>query len=197
LAVLTGRAAVVRQVLTNPRRCGFFDVMEEMGASFVREVPVRHGKSLSRRSVESCADFRVAGQADLRGTSVTASRIPTLIDEIPLLAVVMARSEGVSRLEGLSELRVKESDRLAKTAELVTLAGGVADIQGDDLIITGRQRDVRGFQFDAVGDHRLAMTAGMLGTLADSSSQVMGGRAVAISFPDYWKLIDDFAKVTF
>src|SRR6476646_105587 len=102
---------------------------------------------------EPVADL-LARPARLRATEVLASEIPGLIDEIPLLAVLAARAEGTTIFRSVGELRVKESDRLGLIAEDLRAVGVKAEVQGDDLFVTGSDRPPVG-KIRTAGDHRL------------------------------------------
>ncbi len=176
----------VRRMLDNPTRVGFLEVLKRMGATFER-LPSGGGDGPKMLpAMEPEVDVVVRGGNTLKAVNVLAKEVPTLIDEVPILATLAARAEGTSAFHGLAELRVKESDRLTKTAELVALAGGIAEIQGDSLLVQGRKRPLKPFVFDPVGDHRLAMAAAVIGTIAEASSVVQGGECVAVSFPGFF-----------
>ena len=117
-------------MLMNPTRTGFIETLRDMGAR-IELVDLRH------EGREPVGDLKVAASA-LRGVTVPAARAPSMIDEYPMLAVLAAFAEGETRMEGLSELRVKESDRLAATAAGLAACGVEARIEGDDLIVVGK-----------------------------------------------------------
>jgi 3-phosphoshikimate 1-carboxyvinyltransferase len=144
--------------------------------------------------MEPTLDVVITGGAPLHATDINADEVPTLVDEIPILAVAAMFADGVSRFAGLSELRVKESDRLAKTCELVNLAGGKATVEGDALIIDGRTRGKRSlpFTFDPLKDHRLAMAAAVLAKVGGVGGQIKDSECVAVSFPDFFELLELF-----
>src|SRR6202030_4269045 len=122
---------ILEGVMTNPLRTGLFTTLQEMGAAI---------EVLDRRNEgEEVADLRVR-HAPLRGVEVPSERAPSMIDEYPILAVAAAFAQGTTRMRGLQELRVKESDRLAATAAMLRVNGVVAEIDGDDLIVQGSGR---------------------------------------------------------
>jgi 3-phosphoshikimate 1-carboxyvinyltransferase len=140
---------------------------------------------------EPVADL-LAQHSPLRGAEIAAAEVPRLVDEIPILAVLAARATGESRFCGLAELRVKESDRLARTVALLEAFGAAAHVEGDDLVIAG-SAVVRGAELDAAGDHRLAMAASVLALVSRGESQITGTACVATSFPEFPGLIRRFA----
>ena len=176
-------------VLDNPSRTGFVKVLERMTGS---------SGALQRKAggagyVEPVMDIVVQGGCVLHATDIAPAEVPTLVDEIPVLAVAAMFARGRSRFAGLSELKVKESDRLAKTCELLRLAGAAAAVDGDDLIIEGPVARVPFFSFDPLGDHRLAMAAAVLARASHEGAEILGPACVAVSFPDFFK---ELAKVT-
>jgi 3-phosphoshikimate 1-carboxyvinyltransferase len=127
----------------------------------------------------------LASASQLHGTDVIADEIPSL-DEVPILAVAAAAADGTTMFHGLSELRVKESDRLEATARLVSALGATASVAGDELIVrgVGSAGGFRRFEFDAAGDHRMAMAAAVAATVG-SGGVVAGFAGVATSYPAY------------
>ncbi len=127
--------------------------------------------------------------SSLRGVTVPAARAPSMIDEYPMLAVVAAFAEGETRMEGLSELRVKESDRLAATAAGLAACGVEARIEGDDLIVVGRGAVPGGAMVETHMDHRIAMAFLILGLGAEQPVTVDDIAMIATSFPDFVPLM--------
>ena len=117
----------------------------------------------------------------LKGLTVLATDIPSLIDEVPILSVIAATADGPSTISGLSELRVKESDRVARLLELMATAGMSATSDGDRLWIKGGERPT-GFRF-ACNDHRMVMSACILASAASSPSRILGAHWIQTSFP--------------
>ena len=157
--IVPGSDIVLEGVMTNPLRTGLFVTLREMGASI---------ETLSTRTDggEEIADLRVKASS-LRGVEVPAERAPSMIDEYPILAVLAAFAEGTTRMRGLSELRVKESDRLAATAQMLAVNGVSVEIEGDDLIVHGKERAPGGGLVETHMDHRLAMAALVMGLASE------------------------------
>ena len=172
-----GSDIIIEAVMTNPLRTGLFETLLEMGAS-IETLAVR------RDGGEEVADLRVRGSS-LKGVEVPAARAPSMIDEYPILAVAAAYADGVTTMRGLKELRVKESDRLAATAAMLQVNGAEFDIDGDDLIVRGRGFVPGGGQVATHMDHRIAMSALMLGLGADKPVQADDVSFVATSFPGF------------
>jgi 3-phosphoshikimate 1-carboxyvinyltransferase len=166
----------------NPLRTGLFATLREMGATLTVENERSEGG-------EAVGDLVVA-HAALSGVDVPPDRAPRMIDEYPVLAVAAACASGTTRMRGLHELRVKESDRLAATAALLAANGVRVEIDGDDLLVHGTGRPPAGGAVVATHmDHRLAMSALVLGLVTDQPVVValmnaaLGGAAPALTAP--------------
>jgi 3-phosphoshikimate 1-carboxyvinyltransferase len=160
----------------NPTRTGFLAVLERMGASVaVEDVCEHYGEPVGHLVVHP---------ARLRATEVTPGEIPGLIDEIPLLAALASRAEGVTVFREVGELRVKESDRLSLIAENLRSVGCRAEVSGDDLHVEGGEPPPRG-PVRSAGDHRLAMAFGVLGTVPGARIRVDDMACAAVSFPRF------------
>ena len=160
----------------NPTRTGFVAVMRRMG-----------GTVLETRSVDQCGEPFGAldvHASELRATEITPLEVPSLIDEIPLLAVLAARARGATVFREVGELRVKESDRLALIAENLRAVGVVADARGHDLIVEGTDAPPRG-RVRTDGDHRLAMAFAVLGTVAGARVTIDDLACADVSFPGF------------
>ena len=186
-AAVPGAFANVDDVLLSPRRDGFFRALARAGADVtVTERGVRGG--------ERSGAIAVRG-ARLRGIDVDAREIPDLVDEVPLLAALLATADGPSRLRGLAELRVKESDRLARTAALLRAFGADVTVDGDDLVVGGGLRSgARSVDVAVDGDHRLEMTARVLARVLDCAVRTDGEGCEAVSFPAFATLLDDVER---
>ena len=109
-----------------------------------------------------------------------------MIDEVPLLALVATQAKGRTVITDVRELRVKESDRLATTAEALTALGATVEVGEDSLIIYGPAH-LRGAEVDGHGDHRIAMLAAIAGLLAEGETVIHGAECIATSFPEFPK----------
>jgi 3-phosphoshikimate 1-carboxyvinyltransferase len=181
-AVITpGSDVILDGVMLNPLRAGLVATLVEMGASIERVATRNEGG-------EEVADLRVRAGA-LRGVEVPASRAPAMIDEYPALAVAAAFAEGTTVMRGLKELRVKESDRLASTADLLRVNGVVVEIDGDNLIVEGRGRAAGGGLVATHMDHRIAMSALVMGLASEKPVKIDDGSFIATSFPGFVELM--------
>jgi len=175
-ALVPGASVHLVGVSLNPGRTGFFDVLEEMGASVVRTVTgAVHGDPIG--------DVTVRGAA-LRGVHVRGVRSVRALDELPLIAVLAAAASGETRIRDAAELAAKESDRIAATVALIRALGGDADPTEDGMVIAGSAR-YRGGMVDAAGDHRIAMAAAVAATAADGPVTIAGFDAVDVSWPGF------------
>jgi len=180
-AITPGSDVILEGVMLNPLRAGLIDTLIEMGAAVERlNVRIEGG--------EEVADLRVRGGA-LRGVEVPAARAPAMIDEYPILAVAASFAEGTTAMRGLKELRVKESDRLAGTADMLRANGVTVEIDGDDLFVAGSGRAPGGGLVATHMDHRLAMSALVMGLASAQPVTIDDGSFIATSFPDFVALM--------
>ena len=167
----------------NPLRTGLLVCLEEMGADIV----VRNHRT---EGGEPVGDLDVTHGA-LRPVDVPGERAPSMIDEYPILAVAAAFAAGTSRLRGLKELRVKESDRLAATAALLRVNGVRVEIEGDDMIIYGTGAPPAGGGLvETHMDHRIAMSALVLGMATASPVTADDAGFIDTSFPGFVALMN-------
>jgi 3-phosphoshikimate 1-carboxyvinyltransferase len=174
--IVPGSEVILEAVMTNPLRTGLIATLRDMGADI--EPLAVHNDG------EEVADLRVRASA-LRGVEVPPERAPSMIDEYPILAVAAAFAEGTTRMRGLKELRVKESDRLAATAALLRVNGVAAEIDGDDLIVEGRGRTGGGGLVTTHMDHRIAMAALVMGLASERPVAIDDAAFITTSFPGF------------
>jgi 3-phosphoshikimate 1-carboxyvinyltransferase len=175
--IVEGSDLVLSDVMTNPLRTGLFKTLREMGAS-IEENELRGDAG------EPMAQLRVRA-SKLRGVEVPPERAPSMIDEYLVLAVAASFAEGTTIMRGLKELRVKESDRLEATAAMLRVNGVKVEIVGDDLIVEGRGHVPGEGLVSTHMDHRIAMSALVMGLAADKPVKVDDTAFIATSFPDF------------
>ena len=182
-AITPGADLTVENVGLNPSRTGILDVLEQMGARI---------EALNQRDVagEPVGDLRVT-HGPLRAFEIGAELIPRLVDEIPVLAVAACCAEGVSRVSGAEELRVKETDRLAVMARQLGAMGAVIEEFADGMTIQGGVQ-LRGAEVDSETDHRVAMSLAVAAQIASGSTQLHRPEAAAVSYPTFW---DDLERL--
>ncbi|MBS7792746.1 3-phosphoshikimate 1-carboxyvinyltransferase [Roseococcus sp. SDR] len=184
--IVPGSKLVIGNVGLNPLRTGLFQSLREMGAVLEVGAPRLEGG-------EPVGDLTVSATS-LKAVDVPPERAPSMIDEYPILAVAAACATGTSRFRGLSELKVKESDRLTGTADLLRAAGVDCAIEGDDLLVQGCGGPPPGGGLVATQmDHRLAMSALVLGLACRDPMRVDDGAFIATSFPNFIPLMNQAA----
>lgn len=173
----------------NPTRTAFMDVLVRMGVPVrIEPDPSSGGTGGAGARAGEPAGTLAADTATLRGVTVGADEVPRLIDELPLLAVLGARAEGETRITGAAELRHKESDRIAVTVENLRALGIQAEELPDGLVVAGSDRPLRG-RVRVHGDHRIAMSFGVLGAAPGNRIEVDDPAAADVSFPGFWTLL--------
>jgi 3-phosphoshikimate 1-carboxyvinyltransferase len=175
--IVEGSDVILSDVMTNPLRTGLFTTLREMGAS-IEESHLRGDAG------EPMAQLRVRA-SKLRGVEVPPERAPSMIDEYLVLAVAASFAEGTTIMRGLQELRVKESDRLEATAAMLRANGIKAEISGNDLIVEGKGHVDGGGLVATHMDHRIAMSALVMGLASDKPVKVDDTAFIATSFPDF------------
>jgi 3-phosphoshikimate 1-carboxyvinyltransferase len=181
--IVPGSEIVIEGVMTNPLRSGLLTTLQEMGADIALENKRDEGG-------EEVADIRARYSASLEGVDVPAVRAPSMIDEYPILAVAAAFASGETRMRGLSELRVKESDRLAAIAAGLAANGVDCAIEGDDLIVRGEGKARGGGLVATHLDHRIAMSFLVMGLASEREVTVDDESMIATSFPDFRALME-------
>jgi 3-phosphoshikimate 1-carboxyvinyltransferase len=175
-AIVPGSEVTVRDVLLNPHRSGFVMALQRMGADLAMA-------NIRGRGGETIGDVRVRF-GPMFGAEFTPEEIPSMVDEIPILAVIAAAARGETRIEGLDELRHKESDRLALMTEGLSACGVDARADGDALVVRGGV--IRGgATVRTEGDHRIAMSHLVLGLAAEQPVIVDEAEMIATSFPTF------------
>jgi 3-phosphoshikimate 1-carboxyvinyltransferase len=163
--LVPGSEVVVEHVYLGPARAGFVDVLVRMGADI--EVGPR--------------EIRARYRDRLLATTIGADEVPGLVDEIPVLAVAAALADGVTRFDGVGELRLKESDRLAAIVSMV----GAASVEDDCLLVEGRPAVALADAVDSGGDHRMAMAQAVAALTRGGATTIEGWEAVATSYPGF------------
>lgn len=185
-AVAAPRSSLrLQEVGVNPTRTGILNVLSRMGARITRE-------GEREASGEPVSDLVAGSSSSLAGATIEGDEIPTLIDEIPVLALAAAAASGTTTIRGAAELKVKESDRIAGSAEVLRAFGASVEETPDGLVIVGGA-SFRPAHVNSRGDHRLAMTAAIAACLATGESVIDDIACVETSFPGFF---DDLLRVT-
>jgi 3-phosphoshikimate 1-carboxyvinyltransferase len=175
--LVPGSDVTIEGMMMNPLRIGLLTSLQEMGARIDVLNPRIEGG-------EDVADLRVR-PSRLTGVDVPAARAPAMIDEYPILAVAASFAKGETRMRGLAELRVKESDRLMAVADGLNSAGVTNRIEGDDLIVTGSDTVRGGGTVKTHLDHRIAMSFLVMGMASQQKMTVDDASMIATSFPTF------------
>lgn len=178
---VSGSAVTLSGVLMNPLRAGFYQTLAEMGADLSVETAEAGGEPVARL---------IARHGQLAGVTVPAARAPAMIDEYPVLAALAAFARGTTRMEGVGELRVKESDRIALMVEGLRACGVECEEGPDWLAVHGTGQPPRGgAMVETRGDHRIAMAFLVLGLGARTAVTVSEADMIATSFPGFTALM--------
>ena len=177
-AITPGADLTVQNVGLNPSRTGVLDVLAQMGA----RIELLNGREVAGEPV---GDLRVT-HGPLQAFTIGAELIPRLVDEIPVLAVAACYAEGMSRVSGAEELRVKETDRLAVMARQLGAMGARIEEFADGLTIEGGV-PLHGAEVDSETDHRVAMSLAVAAQVAHGPTQLHRPEAAAVSYPGFWE----------
>ena len=184
-AVLVKNSEILlEEVLINPTRDGFFRKLKEMGAN-IEYINQRE------QAGEPVADILVKYSPDLKGVTVEKQEIPSMIDELPLLALVATQAEGETVIKDAKELRVKESDRIKSVVENLRAVGVEVEELEDGMIIKGKQ-NIKGGIIDSFRDHRIAMGFSILGLISEEGITIKDAECATISYPNFY---DDLEKL--
>jgi 3-phosphoshikimate 1-carboxyvinyltransferase len=181
LGALKGRT-LCKNVGVNPTRTGILTAFDRLGVRYVLQ-----NERLS--CGEEVADILVE-KSPLRAIEITQEDVPKMVDELPLVALLCAFADGESRISGAKELRVKESDRIRATRELIESVGGVCEEKEDGWIIRGR-KTLQGGAVKTYLDHRIAMTGAVALAASVNGGTVDEPSCCAISFPNFFDLLEE------
>ncbi len=185
-AIVPDSEILLKDVLVNPTRDGFFRKLQEMGAEvfYINE----------REKVgEKIADILVKYSPDMKGIKIEKKDVPSMVDEIPLLALVATQAEGETVITGAEELRVKESDRIKAVVENLKRIGVEVEELEDGMIIKGKQK-IKGGIIDSYHDHRIAMGFAILGLISEEGITVKNADCVFISYPNFFEDLEKVVK---
>jgi 3-phosphoshikimate 1-carboxyvinyltransferase len=183
--IVPGSSVTAHGVGLNPRRAGILEVLERMGARIA---------IYNRRPIggEPAGDVEVRA-SDLVGATIVAEEVPSLIDELPILAVAACHARGETVVRGAGELRAKESDRIEAVVEALRRIGGHIRATRDGFRIKGVPARLRGGVVDSHGDHRLAMLGAIAGVASREGVELHGAEAAAVSFPGFFEVLEQIA----
>ena len=176
---------VIKNVGLNPLRDGFIDTLIEMGANIKI-------KNKNLETGELVADIHVTYSPNLKGIEVPKERSPRMIDEYPILSILAATAKGPTIMNGIKELRFKESDRISAVSDGLKRSGLSVSEKQDKLTIFGKgnQKIKGGSVIDASNDHRIAMSFAILGSITEKSVEIRGASSIKTSFPNFIDLMN-------
>lgn len=170
----------IRNVGVNPTRDGILKVCQEMGGKITVE-------NYHKTAGEPVADL-IVRSSELHGTTIGGSLIPTLIDELPMIAVMACFAEGTTIIKDAQELKVKESNRIDTVVENLRLMGADIEATNDGMIIHGG-KTLHGAVIDSHLDHRIAMSFAIAGGIAEGETEILGAECVNISYPNFYETL--------
>jgi 3-phosphoshikimate 1-carboxyvinyltransferase len=184
-AIVPGSTLTMHGVGLNPRRTGLLDVLERMGA----RISVYNRRPLGG---EPAGDVEMRA-SELVGATVSRDEVPSLIDELPLLALAACHARGETVVRGAAELRFKETDRIAGVVEELRRIGAHIRATRDGFRIRGVPARLRGGVVESRGDHRLAMLGAIAGVSSREGVELRGADAVEVSFPGFFEVLEQVA----
>ena len=183
--MVPGSELLIRNVGINPTRDGIIRVCRDMGADLEL-------LNVSSGAGEPTADILVRSSS-LHGTQIKGAVIPTLIDELPMIAAMACMAEGETVIQDAAELKVKESNRIAVMVENLKAMGAHVDETEDGMVIHGK-RPLRGASIDSKKDHRIAMTFAVTALCADGVTDIKDAECVDISYPGFYHDLEQLMK---
>lgn len=186
-AIVPGSKITIESVGMNPTRTGIIKLLEQMDADLTIDSIDTAGEPMANLTIQA---------GPLKPFNITEEDIPALVDEVPILALLAARADGVSTISGAAELRVKESDRLAAIATEFKNLGIQIEEKPDGLIITGSTEPlhVADKQLESYGDHRIAMTLKVASLLTDQAVNIRDEDCMAVSYPNFTKDLNQLLR---
>jgi 3-phosphoshikimate 1-carboxyvinyltransferase len=179
-SVVSGGHVTIENILLNPTRTGFIEALKRMGA------PIREREKAS--VPEPVGEIELS-HARLKGVTISAAEVPSLIDEIPVLAVLATYAEGTTEVRGAEELRVKETDRIEAVATNLRKMGARIETFEDGFRIEGPQR-LQGAKLDSFHDHRIAMAFSIAALGAEGETEIANAESVSISYPTFFETLE-------
>jgi 3-phosphoshikimate 1-carboxyvinyltransferase len=183
-ALIPGSEVVMENISLNPSRTGFAEVLKRMTVQIKTQVTQMEPEPMG--TVQ-------AVYGNLKGVTVKPDEVPSLIDEIPLIAVLATQAHGITIVEGAEELRVKESDRLEAVAQNLRAMGAVIEVRPDGFKIEGPQK-LKGTKIESFHDHRIAMAFSIAGLVAQGETEIIDSECVGISYPDFFKTLRELTR---
>lgn len=169
--------------MLNPTRIEFFQVLKRMGVQVAMNVE-------NNVLGEPVGVMTIVSPESLLPIQISRADIPIVIDEIPILTVVASQAQGISRFEGLDELRVKETDRVQAIVGNLEQLGGNVQIENEDTLVVRGPTPLHGGDVITYGDHRIAMAFATVKYLTDESVNIHESECVSVSFPEFFQIMN-------
>jgi 3-phosphoshikimate 1-carboxyvinyltransferase len=183
-SLIPGAEVELHNIVLNPTRIGFLRALERMGAKVETK--------MTSENPEPIGTIRVS-PGTLRGIKISKEEVPTLIDELPLLAVLATQAQGVTEVEGAEELRVKETDRIEAVAVNLRAMKAQIEVRPDGYRIQGPQK-LYGAQINSFHDHRIAMAFSIAGLIAQGETEIQHPDCVGISYPGFFDTLKELTQ---
>ncbi len=183
-SLVPGAKIEMENISLNPTRIGFITALQRMGANITIELTSETPEPVGRITIVSGA---------LKGVKISKEEVPTLIDELPLLAVLASQAHGVTEVEGAEELRVKETDRIEAMAVNLRAMGVEVEVRKDGFRITGPQ-PLKGAAVQSFHDHRIAMGFSIASLVAKGETTIHGADCVGISYPEFFNTLKELTQ---
>ena len=178
--LLKGSRIKIRDVSINPTRAGILKVLSMMGS----DIKIVNKK---RQALEPAADI-IIKYSKTHGVTITKDMVPSIIDELPIIFVLASLSKGVTIMEGVQELRVKETDRIASMQNGLKAMGVDFRVEGDSVVIEGL-KNLKGASLQSFGDHRTCMALAVAALTAEGDSEIEGAESISKSFPSFFETL--------
>jgi 3-phosphoshikimate 1-carboxyvinyltransferase len=185
--IVPGSSLTIKNVGVNPTRSGLIDVLKSMGA----DISLINPRELSNEPV---CDIEVK-YSKLKAVNIGASIVPRMVDEIPVFVLIATQAEGITRISGAGELKVKETDRIEAVASQFKKLGAQVEGLNDGFIINGNSGvALRGNLLDSFEDHRIAMTLSIASLISGGETIIKDSSCVSISFPNFYEVLNNICK---
>jgi len=183
-SLVAGSKVEMENISLNPSRTGFAEALKKMGMSVESQLKIKDPEPMGTVSISG---------GKLKGIHIEKSDVPSLIDELPLLAVLATQAEGKTVVQGAEELRVKESDRIEAVAQNLRAMGANIEVRPDGFIISGPQK-LKGAVLESFHDHRIAMAFSIAGLIAEGETVIRDSECVSISYPAFFETLRDLSR---
>jgi 3-phosphoshikimate 1-carboxyvinyltransferase len=185
--IVPGSKIIIKNVCVNPTRDGIIEILQKMGADIKLE-------NLKELSGEPVADI-VVRYSKLKSVNIDETLVPRMVDEIPIFALIAAHADGITKISGAKELRVKESDRIESVVSQLKKMGVEIESLEDGFLINGKNNfKLKGAVTESFNDHRIAMTLAVASLIAQGETTIRNSECVDISFPNFYNVLKNICR---